>query len=340
MESTPSRHPYAAVIDQVGRVLGTEQFLADAAGTPRCWTGCAGSGRWDRSVEGTAPTGPGWPRLLRDQGVHAVEADRPDRKTRRFQGKSDSDRRHPGGQDRPALRADRNPQRRDGRVEALRNLRVARRPRWSTSGPDAQRPDQGTDRHRPRTNCERLRGLPVKELITVRAGLRPDRADAASPATAAKIALRSPARRHQQLSAEITDSTSSWPHSWPRSTPAWSPPTGRRDVAYQLPVTASYHNHDRLTSEAVRRVLAAPPRSPPRPARPPGTANRGGDRQANAAPTASCCAACAGIHAPAPTPNDAPRKRLSKKEIIRCLKRYIARELYQIITTNDLELAA
>ncbi len=32
MESTPSRHPYAAVIDQVGRVLGTEQFPADAAG--------------------------------------------------------------------------------------------------------------------------------------------------------------------------------------------------------------------------------------------------------------------------------------------------------------------
>ncbi|HEY7594182.1 MAG TPA: IS110 family transposase, partial [Actinophytocola sp.] len=32
---------------------------------------------------------------------------------------------------------------------------------------------------------------------------------------------------------------------------------------------------------------------------------------------------------------------LSKKEIIRCLKRYIARELYQLITTsNDLELAA
>jgi hypothetical protein len=31
---------------------------------------------------------------------------------------------------------------------------------------------------------------------------------------------------------------------------------------------------------------------------------------------------------------------MSKKEIIRCLKRYVARELYQIITTNDLRLAA
>ncbi|RMI42163.1 IS110 family transposase, partial [Actinomadura harenae] len=31
---------------------------------------------------------------------------------------------------------------------------------------------------------------------------------------------------------------------------------------------------------------------------------------------------------------------MTKKEIIRCLKRYIARELYQLITSNDLELAA
>jgi hypothetical protein len=31
---------------------------------------------------------------------------------------------------------------------------------------------------------------------------------------------------------------------------------------------------------------------------------------------------------------------LSKKEIIRCLKRYVARELYRIITTHDLERAA
>ncbi|MGW4967452.1 hypothetical protein ACWEPL_60450 [Nonomuraea sp. NPDC004186] len=34
------------------------------------------------------------------------------------------------------------------------------------------------------------------------------------------------------------------------------------------------------------------------------------------------------------------KEGLSKKEIIRCLKRYIARELYQIITKTDRELAA
>jgi hypothetical protein len=34
------------------------------------------------------------------------------------------------------------------------------------------------------------------------------------------------------------------------------------------------------------------------------------------------------------------KEGLSKKEIIRCLKRYVARELYQLITANNLELAA
>lgn len=31
---------------------------------------------------------------------------------------------------------------------------------------------------------------------------------------------------------------------------------------------------------------------------------------------------------------------MSKKEIIRCLKHYVTRELYQLITVNDLQLAA
>jgi hypothetical protein len=34
------------------------------------------------------------------------------------------------------------------------------------------------------------------------------------------------------------------------------------------------------------------------------------------------------------------KEGMSKKEIIRCLKRYIARELYQLITSNDLQLTA
>jgi hypothetical protein len=36
-----------------------------------------------------------------------------------------------------------------------------------------------------------------------------------------------------------------------------------------------------------------------------------------------------------PTPGGAPGKGLSKKEIIRCLKRYVAREVYRHLRAAD-----
>jgi transposase len=78
-------------------------------------------------VEGTGAYGAGLARLLRDEGVDVIEVDRPDRKTRRFQGKSDPIDAIAAA--RAALADERTgtPKQRDGRVEALRNLRVARR---------------------------------------------------------------------------------------------------------------------------------------------------------------------------------------------------------------------
>jgi transposase len=62
--------------------------------------------------------------------------------------------------------------------------------------------------------------------------------------------------------------------------------------------------------------------------------NRGGDRQAN---RALYVIVITHPHAPRhrhPRLPAAPHHRgLSKKEIIRCLKRYIARELYKILTS-------
>ena len=117
----------AAVIDQAGRVLGTEQFAATAAGYRRCWPGC-GLRRLVRvGVEGTGAYGAGLARYLASEAIAVVEVDRPDRKTRRFQGKSDPIDAEAAA--RAALAGHRTgtPKQRDGRVEALRNLRVARR---------------------------------------------------------------------------------------------------------------------------------------------------------------------------------------------------------------------
>jgi len=112
------------------------------------------------------------------------------------------------------------------------------------------------------------------------------------------------------------------------------------DVAGQLLTTAG-ENHNRLTSEAAFAMLCG---VAPIPASSGKTnrhrLNRGGDRQANKA--LHRVALCRLRWDPR-TRNYMQRRTkdgLSKKEIIRCLKRYIARELYQLITTsNDLELA-
>ncbi|MES9539410.1 transposase, partial [Actinomadura sp. NPDC000600] len=112
------------------------------------------------------------------------------------------------------------------------------------------------------------------------------------------------------------------------------------DVAGQLLVTAG-HNHDRLTCEAAFAMLcgAAPiPASSGKTTR--HRLNRGGDRQANAALYRVVLCRLRWDPRTRAYAERRTTEGLSKKEIIRCLKRYIARELYQIITSSDLELAA
>src|SRR5690606_11708028 len=156
---------------------------------------------------------------------------------------------------------------------------------------------------------ERLRSLGVKDLITTCANLRPDRTGAASPATAVKIALRSLARRHQQLTAEIADLDELLEPLVAAINPGLVAANGvGTDVAGQLLVTTG-DNHDRLRSEAACAMLCG---AAPIPASS-GKTNR---------------------HRPT-------KDGMSKKEIIRGLQLYAAGELYQLMTTpNDYELAA
>jgi transposase len=331
----------AAVIDQVGRVLGTQQFPATVTGYTALLAWMRGFGRLGRiGVEGTGAYGAGLARRLRVEQVEVIEVDRPDRKTRRFQGKSDPIDAIQAA--KAALAGDRTgiPKQRDGRVEALRNLRVARRSAVDQRA-DTQRQIKTLIVTAPDELRAQLRGLTVKQLITVCANLRPDRAVAAAPITAVKIALRSLARRHQQLSTEITDLDEVLDPLVTAINPGLLAANGvGTDVAGQLLVTAG-ENHERLASEAAFAMLCgvAPiPASSGKTTR--HRLNRGGDRQANAALyRVVLCRLRWDPHT-----RDYTQRRtqegLSKKEIIRCLKRYIARELYQLITSNDLQLAA
>jgi transposase len=332
----------AAVIDSVGRVLGSQQFPADPGGYAMLLAWMRTFGRLTRvGVEGTGAYGAGLARLLHDQGVEVVEVDRPDRKTRRFQGKSDPIDAVQAAKTALAGHRTGTPKQRDGRVEAVRCLRIARRSAVDQRA-DVQRQIKTLIVTAPDDLRERLRSLPVRDLIVTCAALRPDRADAASPTTAVKIALRSLARRHQHLATEITDLDEILGALVAAINPALIAANGvGTDVAGQLLVTAG-ENHDRLASEAAFAMLcgAAPiPASSGKTSR--HRLNRGGDRQANKALYRVVICRLRWDPRTRAYMERRTKDGLSKKEIIRCHKRYIARELYQILTaSNDHQLAA
>jgi len=331
----------AAVIDMVGRVLGTEQFPATAAGYAALLAWMAGFGTLLRvGVEGTGAYGAGLARLLDRKGLEVIEVDRPDRKTRRFQGKSDPIDAVQAA--KTALAGERTgiPKQRDGHIEALRCLRVARRSAVDQRAA-TQRRLKALIVTAPDELRASLRALTAAKLVAACAALRPDLADAAAPATATAIALRSLARRHQQLTAEITDLDRLLQPLVTAINPDLMAVHGvGPDTAGQLLVTAG-QNHDRIHSEAAFAMLcgAAPiPASSGKTNR--HRLNRGGDRQANAALYRIALVRMRWDPRTRAYVQRRTQNGLSKKEIIRCLKRYIAREIYHTITKNDHELAA
>ena len=117
----------AAALNDVGAVLGTASFPTTAAGYRHLL-------RWLSSfcevvlvgVQGTGSYGAGLSRFLDSHRVGVVEVDRPNRQTRRLSGKSDpldaisAARAALGGTANGAAKT------RDGNVESLRVLRVAK----------------------------------------------------------------------------------------------------------------------------------------------------------------------------------------------------------------------
>jgi transposase len=84
---------HAAVIDHLGRQLGDREFPASPVGYRALVEWLQSHGVVDRvGVEGTGTYGVGLTRHLREAGALVVEVDRPDRRARRAQGKSDPPR--------------------------------------------------------------------------------------------------------------------------------------------------------------------------------------------------------------------------------------------------------
>jgi transposase len=115
----------AAALDSIGGLLGVAELPTTAEGHDKllCWL--AGFGDVARvGVEGTGSYGAGLARYLKASGV---EVDRPNRQARRRQGKTDTVDAIEAARAAQGGRALGAPKTRDGNVEAIRALVVARR---------------------------------------------------------------------------------------------------------------------------------------------------------------------------------------------------------------------
>jgi transposase len=326
----------ACAISATGGVLGEGVFAANRAGYAALLEWLEGYGVLVVvGIEGTGAYGAGLARWLHAHGVAMVEVDRPDRKTRRQLGKSDPIDARAAARATLAGVASGAPKTRTGKVEALRNLRVARRSAVEQRA-DCARQIRTLILTAPENLRDLLRGLPEKKLFATCTQLRPETTRADDPTQATKIALRSLARRHRALTREISDLDVLIAPLVEAINPDLLDLNGLGpDTAGQLLVTAG-ENTDRVGSEASFAKLCG---VAPIPASSGKTnrhrLNRGGDRQANAALyRVVLCRLRWDPRTQAYMKRRTTEGR-SKSEIIRCLKRLIAREIYYVLTQEQ-----
>jgi transposase len=165
----------AAALDPLGGLLGTESFATDSAGCKALLGWLERFGDVTKiGVEGTGSYGSGLARYLRRVGVEVIEVDRPNREERRRSGKSDPLDAVEAARAALSGRAKGRPKSRDGAVEAIRVLVVAKR-----SARQARTKALIQMRHLGYSAPERLRcrmkGLSVPALVAE--GSRSDRRD-------------------------------------------------------------------------------------------------------------------------------------------------------------------
>ena len=317
----------AAALDPIGGLLGVKEFPVTAAGYASLLGWLAEFGTVALvGIEGTGSSGAGLARHMAAAGVRVVEVDRADRQDRRRQGKSDPLDAVSAARAAQSGRAAGAPKGRDGAVEAIRALMVAKR---SARNERTQAINQA--RSLIVTGPDDLRARfarhTVTALVSDLAALRPRPGDV--PGYATRIALRELGRRAQFLDAQLE-----------RLDEHISPLVAVRapgllalygigpDTAALLLIAAGDHP-ERLRSEAAWAHLCAVapiPASSGKVRR--HRLNPGGNREASHALWRIVITRMSS-HAPTRAYVDRRTKEgLSKKEIIRCLKRYVAREVY------------
>jgi transposase len=328
---------YAAVLNAAtGKLLGDREFSATAAGYRQLLGWLQGFGVVGKvGVEGTGSYGAGLFRYLDAHCVTVIEVARPDRQTRRLQGKSDPIDAINAARAVLAETATIVPKPRDGKVEAIRLIRTTRR-----SAMKARRaaiaqihgllfgaPDQlrqklaGHNRAALVERCARLRINPADQLD--------------DPTRVATAMLRRLARRIHALDTEIADADTELAALLKTITPQLLNIFGAgTEAAGQLLTTAGENPHRLHNEAALARLCGVAPIPASSGTTVRHRLHRGGDRAANSA-----------IHMivmnrlrwHAPTRAYLTRRTTegkTKKEIIRCLKRAVVREIYRALITD------
>ena len=323
----------AAVLDAVGRLLGTAALDADTAGYAALLEWLRGHGGVERvGVEGTGSYGAGLARSLAAADVDVVDVNRPNRQMRRRRGKTDTVDAEAAA--RAALNGDAAvvPKSADGCVEAIRILGVARRSAVKARTVAANQIDAVVVTA-PEHLKDRLRALNTARTVEACARLRHPGTDTDPVLAAAKQALRSLARRHQALTAEIKHLDAELRRLCERVNPAL---LGARGVGAETAaalLVAAGDNPDRMRSEASFAALCGT--SPIEASSGPivrHRLNRGGNRHAN-----NALWRIAMVRLRVDERSIAYAARLTaegktRREILRGLKRHIAREAYKLIT--------
>ena len=321
-----------AAIDSNGGVLGVESFPADETGHGDLLDWLVGFGPVIRvGVEGTGSWGVGLTRFLTDHDSMVLEVDRPNRQVRRRNGKSDPTDAVSAARAALSGTATTTPKSRDGAVEEMRVLLVARR-----SARQQRIQTLNQLRHLVFTAPEPIR-IRFKDryktgLVTEAANMRPR--EGSDPIVfTTNLVIRNLAKRIKGLNNEMTEIDRMLTTLIEDTAPSLLELYGvGTDTAASLLVAAG-DNPDRLHNERSWAHLCG---TTPLPASSGKTTrhrlNRGGDRQANAALHRIVLTRMSSHEE---TRRYVARRRdegLNTPEIMRCLKRYVARETFKHLT--------
>jgi transposase len=320
----------AAACDHLGAVLGTLSFPTTARGYRALLAWLRSFGVLGKvGVEGTGSYGTGLARHLAGAGVEVIEVNRPNRQVRRRHGKTDVVDAIAAARAVISGEATGKPKSHDGGVEALRALKIVHR---SAHKSRTQALNQIRDlvTTAPDDLRAELRALKRRVLLATCAAFRPaDRDDLTS---ITKLALRGLARRIIDLDDEIRllDARRR------RITTAIAPDLCAAfgvgpDTATGL-LLAAGDNPERLSDErSWAALLASNPIQASSGKIIRHRLNRGGDRQGNSALWRIVLVRMGNDPATKAYVERRTKEGKTKSEIMRCLKRYVARETYDLL---------